>query len=144
MVPNSGRPRSGYRGHVRGAVLSAVTLAQSASSSRCGPIRIGSPIPSTCATHAFEHRLAVVFYQDGDAPLPDETDHRFGIVLENDGFLQMQMLERGGHAHAKADRAVFEQIESHDTDSASCALRGLRGGALWTFAGKQTSARPPQ
>ena len=85
---------------------------------------------------------AVVFDQDWNDALADESDHRLGIVVEHDRFLQMQALERRGHAHAKTERAMLEQIKSHATLAfrRSAALRSL----AFVFAGTHSSARPRQ
>jgi hypothetical protein len=52
--------------------------------------------------HAFEHGRPVVFHKNWNGSLAHKPDHCLGIVIENNGFLHVQALERGRHSHAEA------------------------------------------
>jgi hypothetical protein len=74
--------------------------------------------------HAFEHGRAVVLHQNWDHPFTYERNHRFGIVIEHHGFLEMTPLERGYHAHAKAKRTVLKHVQLHGNRSNCAAIAG--------------------
>jgi hypothetical protein len=100
---------------VSGALFDAVTSAQGAISGRSGPVKMqfAQTVYVADHVHTFEHGRAVVLHKNWNLPLADEIDHRIGIVVEDHALVQMQTLERRGHAHAEAEGTMLKHIEAH-------------------------------
>ena len=98
---------------------------------RPGEDRLTLSVDMTNHVHALEHGLAIVLYEYRDDALAHEGDHCVRVVIEYRDLPQMHALERRGHAHAKAQRAVLEHQELHAErfPCAAPAFADLLGGA---------------
>ena len=114
--------RIARHGERRGLRYGALGPGGDVAALRPGQDRFAEAFDMRDHVHAFQHRRAVVLDQNRDHPLADQLGHGRGIVVEHHAFLQMPALERRRHAHAKAQRAMLEQIKPH----AALSLRRAR------------------
>ena len=92
--------------------------------------------------HALKHRPAVILHQNRNDTFARQANHGFRIIVEQDRFLQMKMLQCSRHPHPEADRAVFKQIKPHETCSLFRSdLAGLRSVGAQDTPWQQFSVR---
>ncbi len=100
---------------VKGAVLATARAAQAAMSARCGPVSTGSPRLSICATMSMLSSIGAPssLTRIGMTRLPARSIMVALSSSRTTVSCERPALERRRHAHAKAQRAMLEQIKPH-------------------------------
>ena len=131
------RSKQRIRGHVSGRVLATRYRPMRYLSALC-PVNRGPRLYH----YPCQDRPAVILHQNRNDTFARQANHGFRIIVEQDRFLQMKMLQCSRHPHPEADRAVLKQIKPHETCSLFRSdLAGLRSVGAQDTPWQQFSVR---